>query len=788
MLATLESYIHSLRRRLSRSEWAIRRFKLGASANTGEKPGLLLLQIDGLSRFQLESAIAQGKMPYLRKIQEIGAYRVHTFYSGMPSTTPAVQAELYWGVRAAVPAFSFLDRARGEVNSLFDPECARRLEAVFSEGAEGLLEGGSSWSNIYGGGAAEKESHFCITNLGLSTILGSKKFGSLLLFLILEIPALFRIASLVVLELLIGLSDAVWGILHGRRIFLEMGMILSRMCVGIALREVVTVGAKIDLARGLPIVHVNFLGYDELSHRRGPGSRFAHWSLRGIDKAIENLCRAAHRSIRRDYQVWIFSDHGQEHSSSFASMSSGGVQDILADCLNVARVEDPGFTQPPQRWPLARRAARRRPEPARRAFADGRPFIVTAMGPVANVYLATPLDEAQLEAFASKLVQEVPGVLYAKLDGSVVWRHAGGASILPNDDVPALADHPEPLRRQIAEDLMLLATSTNAGDLLLLGWGGKKSSWTFAPERGSHAGPGIEEATGFVLLPNHTKLPAGTEHFIRPAAFRHAARALLGRDKLDSPSASHHVHPTHLTVMSYNVHSCIGTDGRVSPRRIARVISQHAPDVVAVQELDHGRSRSRAEDQAGDIAAALGYHLAFCPTVIRGEERYGHALLSRWPMEIVRMAPLPSFPGGIWPEPRAAIWCRITIGHVRLNVLSTHLGLSAAERLEQMKTILGDLWLGPLLKTEPVLLCGDFNLTPGSPAHRLAAVHLRDVAHEIKRGVRTFSSLRLVAQLDHIFVSPHFQTEAVFASQNEITRVASDHLPLVAKLRMMGSE
>ena len=66
-----------------------------------------------------------------------------------------------------------------------------------------------------------------------------------------------------------------------------------------------------DISRGLPIIHINFLGYDEQSHRRGPHSRFAHWTLKGIDDAIARLWRAANHAAWRHYEVWVYSDHGQ---------------------------------------------------------------------------------------------------------------------------------------------------------------------------------------------------------------------------------------------------------------------------------------------------------------------------------------------------------------------------------------------------------------------------------------------------------------------------------------------
>ena len=48
MLARLEAFLYRVRRRLSRSEWAIRHLGLTPSEGTSEAPGLLLLQIDGL--------------------------------------------------------------------------------------------------------------------------------------------------------------------------------------------------------------------------------------------------------------------------------------------------------------------------------------------------------------------------------------------------------------------------------------------------------------------------------------------------------------------------------------------------------------------------------------------------------------------------------------------------------------------------------------------------------------------------------------------------------------------
>src|ERR1041384_4395038 len=119
MFAKLESYVHRVRRRLSRSEWAIRHLGLTPSEGTSEAPGLLLLQIDGLSRAQLRRE----------------GYELHTFYPGLPTTTPAVQAELYYGVKSAVPAFSFFNRAMKKLGRMWDPEGAKAGGAGWAQQA-----------------------------------------------------------------------------------------------------------------------------------------------------------------------------------------------------------------------------------------------------------------------------------------------------------------------------------------------------------------------------------------------------------------------------------------------------------------------------------------------------------------------------------------------------------------------------------------------------------------------------------------------------------------------------
>lgn len=795
MFAKVESFLHHLRRRVSRSEWAIRHLGLTPSEGTSEAPGLLLIQIDGFARAQLERALAANRMPFLRRLLHREGYELRTFYPGIPSTTPAVQAELYYGVHSAVPAFSYFDRVMKKLGRMWDPEWAKAREAECARQADGLLKGGSSWSNIYTGGAGQWESHFCAASIGVGDMWRTKKIRNIFVFIVLNLGSALRIAGLLCVEFGVAFVDMLRAVASGRRPYKEFLLMISRVFVGVGLRELLTISGQIDVARGLPIVHINFVGYDEESHVRGPGSRLAHYSLRGIDRAIKHIARAAQRSSRRDYAVWIFSDHGQEGTRSFPDLVPGGVEAVLQQCLEVSQKHDAAWRNQSHEWASSAFLSRSRFSQARLERARARDaltaeeektFTVAAMGPVGHVYFSEPKTDAQRRALAQRLVKQgmIPGVLMRAQDGTVTWFHERGETRVP-DEVPPLLPHPVKMRETVARDLAYFCSTPNVGDLALIGWSPWLDvPWSFAPERGAHGGFGPQETQGFVLLPAHTPLPEGTEHFIRPDALRTAALYHIGRCETPSCRAME-TKRTELRLMTYNVHGCGGMDGRVSPRRVARVIRGQMPDIVALQEVDFGRRRSRSEDQAAIIARELGMQAVFCPTITRGDEHYGHALLSRYPIEIVKRARLPHDPSGWWQEPRSAIWARVDVAGEMVNVITTHLGLGPYERVLQVRALFGEEWIGGIPGDEPVLLCGDFNALPGSAPYKLTASRLRDVqAGGGHKPLATFSSTQPLVRLDHIFTTPHFTRQRVTVVRTDLTRVASDHLPLVADLRI----
>jgi endonuclease/exonuclease/phosphatase family metal-dependent hydrolase len=236
-----------------------------------------------------------------------------------------------------------------------------------------------------------------------------------------------------------------------------------------------------------------------------------------------------------------------------------------------------------------------------------------------------------------------------------------------------------------------------------------------------------------------------------------------------------------LRLLTYNVHSCRGTDLRLDPRRIAEVIATTGADVIALQELDVGRARSGSVHQAREIARLLGMAFHFHPSISLLEEQYGDAILTALPVRLVKAAALPRL---TWPfEPRGAIWVEVEAGGRRVQVINTHLGLRPAEQRAQVKVLLGPDWLGHPNCRDPVVLLGDFNLWRGTRPYRRITRTMQDAQRQTGRTPRaTYPSYRPFLRIDHVFTRGAVEVAGVDVPATPLTRLASDHLPLVVDL------
>lgn len=224
------------------------------------------------------------------------------------------------------------------------------------------------------------------------------------------------------------------------------------------------------------------------------------------------------------------------------------------------------------------------------------------------------------------------------------------------------------------------------------------------------------------------------------------------------------------TVATYNVHRCIGRDGRFDPGRVLAVLAELDADVVALQELLW--DPQEALHLLDNFATALNYHAIPGPTLLRGDGHYGNAILTRLPVRSVSCVDI-SVPKR---ELRGALDVVLANAHQDLRVIATHLGLGPGERRKQMRQLLGRLGDNCDI---PTVFMGDINewFMWGRPLRWLHAYFGYTPAPA------TYPARFPFLALDRIWTKPSTQMTELTAFDSPMARAASDHLPLRAVIK-----
>jgi endonuclease/exonuclease/phosphatase family metal-dependent hydrolase len=228
-----------------------------------------------------------------------------------------------------------------------------------------------------------------------------------------------------------------------------------------------------------------------------------------------------------------------------------------------------------------------------------------------------------------------------------------------------------------------------------------------------------------------------------------------------------------LKLASYNIHQCVGLDGRRDVRRIAAVLREIDADVLCLQEVSTEPGLTSDSMQIQYLGAMLELHAVAGPTIVRGQGHYGNALLTRRPLLDVRHVDLTVYRR----EPRAAIDVDLDGGAGPVRVIATHLGLLPGERRWQVRRLLDILDQDAY---KPTVLCGDINewFAIGRPLRWLHA-RLGRV-----RGLPTFPAACPVFALDRAWVDPPSAVRGVRVHATAAAREASDHLPVVVEIEV----
>ncbi|MSO30054.1 MAG: hypothetical protein EXQ48_03805 [Acidobacteria bacterium] len=232
-----------------------------------------------------------------------------------------------------------------------------------------------------------------------------------------------------------------------------------------------------------------------------------------------------------------------------------------------------------------------------------------------------------------------------------------------------------------------------------------------------------------------------------------------------------------LRVATYNIHRCRGMDGRTNPARAADVIRSIEPDIVALQEVIGAGASSAGH--AEEIGALLGMGWVMAPVRHLRGSLFGNVVLSRFPILHHTQYDLS------WKtcEPRCCQRVDIAIGDDTLHLYNVHLGTAFLERRYQasrLSAIVHDRRIEP-----PKIVLGDFNEWMKGLATQMLSEKLQSI--DLRRHLRrrkTYPGMFPMLHLDHIYYDGQVEVVKMELPRTRAALMASDHLPLVAELKV----
>ncbi|HEY8720634.1 phage holin family protein [Pengzhenrongella sp.] len=507
------------------------RARRGLVPGRGE-PGLLIVQLDGVSSSVLAHAIDAGLVPTMTRWLRTGTHRLEGWWARVPATTPASQAGLLHGTSSQVPAFRWWDKDLGRLVVTNHPVDAALVEARMSDGEGLLARSGVAISTMFTGDAP--------TNLlVMSRARRRRGFGPGTAFIrFFASPyVLTRTLGLTVGEMVKELYQGRWQ--RTRRVEPRVprrgAYVVLRGISNVLLRDLTTALVAEQLLAGAPTVFVDLVDYDEIAHHAGPLRPESLRALEGLDRVLELLAEVAEHSPRA-YRIVVLSDHGQSLGSTFEQVEGASLLDVVHDLMAVGSGRG-GTTQTVkseagEEWgPLnsllgasggariADRTGRSGPVRPGRRPSDGEPPLpevaVTASGNLGELWFPQLPGRVPIEEINERWPRLLPGLLAHHAIGVVVAWTAGRGPVavgargsrLLADDVPAAAAvrGEDPLAQygpRARPDLLRAAGLENAGDLILISTVDARGSvHAFEELVGSHGGLGGAQNDALLMYP-----------------------------------------------------------------------------------------------------------------------------------------------------------------------------------------------------------------------------------------------------------------------------------------------
>ena len=498
-------------------------------------PGLLVVQIDGLSLPVLQHAIRAGRVPVLGQLVRSGEATLHPWIAMLPPTTPASQGGILHGNNDGIAGFRWYEKASARLLVANHPEDASEIVRRISDGRGLLAEDGASIGNLVTGDAPRSYLTMATIQEGASKH-DERRMRGFFVTTVNYIRLIVLMVGEVAKELYQAERQRGWAV--EPRMHRDLHFAIERAATNIALRTVSTALVIEEMYGGAPTIYVDYTGYDAIAHHCGPERVEAIDALAGIDRAVGSLLKAA-RYTGRAYRMVVLSDHGQCLGASFQQRYGRTLEAVIAEQLpgtmtvvgTTESVESAGFGRRiaaefgrgsglgpllARRLPSGLRNAGGRATGGFAAAVAPPDVVVASSGSLAHVYVTADPGQMTIDAIETrhpgliKALARHPGigaVIGRSDDGRAQLIEATGPIELASAEAAGIARLTD-LGPRAAGALQRLAGFPTAGDLILLGAVDRVTGEVTGFEAlvGSHGGLGGWQTEPFILCPRSLAL------------------------------------------------------------------------------------------------------------------------------------------------------------------------------------------------------------------------------------------------------------------------------------------
>ena len=502
-------------------------------AKRSDVPGVIFMEIDGLSMAVLRKALDEGYMPTLKGWLESGSHRLAGWHTDLSSQTACTQLGILHGRNFDVPSFRWYEKKTGRIFDSVNPFRVAEVQDRTSDGQGLLYVKGASRANMYSGDAPE-------TMLTVATLSSAKRQAFEYLLFFANPYTLARALGFFVLHLGEEIWEGWMQIARDEQPRVGRGGVypVLRAVASALLRELSLFALTSDMLRGFPSAYTTLVGYDEVAHHSGVARRDALRVLGGIDKVLEWLERISQYGAR-PYRFVVLSDHGQSFGATFLQRTGKSLEEVTRELADLRTISGPGgdeswsranslLTEISQLQSPVGRVSRRalknktlngvamlgpqiRQECNKASPWDEKEVVVLASGNMGVIYFTAYKERMTLEQISRAFPKLIPGLLSYPQVGWIMVRSerhgpvvmgAKGHRYLTEGRV--VGEDPLQIFGPLASSLLVMEDSfSNAPDILVNSFYDQEKDEVAAFHElvGSHGGLGGEQSHGILVHP-----------------------------------------------------------------------------------------------------------------------------------------------------------------------------------------------------------------------------------------------------------------------------------------------